>query len=134
MTNVAIPHWQGRVSPVFDVAGSVLIVEIDAGRVGRCRDIVLADEDPQDRAAALTAAGAGVLICGAVSWPLKIALAAAGIEVIPQICGDVESVLAAYLDGGLARDDFLMPGCRGRQRVPVASDHRRAAAAEPGGT
>ena len=24
---VAIPHWQGRISPVFDVAGNVLVVE-----------------------------------------------------------------------------------------------------------
>jgi len=25
---VAIPHWQGRISPVFDVAGALLLVDV----------------------------------------------------------------------------------------------------------
>jgi len=114
--NVAIPHWQGRVSPVLDVAGSILLVGIDAGGVRSRQDVALLDEDPQTRAAFLAGIGTNVLICGAVSWPLEMALAAAGIEVIPQTCGDVEAVLAAFLKGSLARGGFLMPGCCGRRR------------------
>ncbi|MBN2451629.1 MAG: NifB/NifX family molybdenum-iron cluster-binding protein [Lentisphaeria bacterium] len=113
---VAIPHWQGRVSPVFDVAGRVLLADVDAGGVRSRHEVVLTDEDPQGRAASLAATGARVLICGAISWPLEMALSAAGIEVIPQICGDVEAVLAGFLNGGLARGGFLMPGCCGRRR------------------
>lgn len=113
---VAIPHWQGRVSPVLDVAGSILLVGIDAGVVRTRQEITLVDEPPQKRAAVLAGIGANVLICGAVSWSLEVALAAAGITVVPQTCGDVEAVLAAFLKGGLAQGGFLMPGCCGRRR------------------
>jgi len=116
MKKVAIPHWQGRVSPVFDSAGSVLVVELDGGRIGSRRQVVLTDEEWPRRVASLVATGAGVLICGAISRPLEVALSGAGIEVIPQTCGEVESVLAAYLNGDLARGGFLMPGCCGRRR------------------
>jgi len=113
---LAIAHWQGRVSPVFDVAGNALIVGIDAGGVCSRQDVALLDEDAQKRAAFLAGTGAEVLICGAVSWPLEIALVSAGIEVIAQTCGEVEAVLAAFVNGGLNQGGFLMPGCCGRRR------------------
>lgn len=113
---VAIPHWQGRVSPVFDVAGNVLVVEICDGVEHSREDVVLDAEDPQLRAARLAQTGADLLICGAISWPLEMALSAAGIDVIPQTCGDVEQVLAAFAQGQLQQDAFLMPGCCGRRR------------------
>jgi predicted Fe-Mo cluster-binding NifX family protein len=121
---VAIPHWQGRVSPVFDVAGNALIVGIDAGGVCSRQDVVLLGEDPQKRAAFLAGIETDVLICGAVSWPLEVALVSAGIEVIAQTCGDVEAVLAAFLNGGLAQRGFLMPGCCGRRRFRARRGRR----------
>jgi predicted Fe-Mo cluster-binding NifX family protein len=113
---VAIPHWQGRVSPVFDVAGNVLVAEIDGGVEHSREDVALDAEDPQLRAARLAQTGTDLLICGAISWPLEMALSAAGIDVIPQTCGDVEQVLAAFAQGQLRQDAFLMPGCCGRRR------------------
>ena len=113
---VAIPQWQGRVSPVFDVAGKVLVVEIRDGTEHARQDIVLDSEDPQLRVARLAQAGTDVLICGAISWPLEMAVSAAGIELIPKTCGDVEQVLAAFACGQLQEDAFLMPGCCGRHR------------------
>ena len=113
---VAIPHWLGRISPVFDVAANVLVVDIDGG-VERARgDVAFDVEDPHGRAARLRETGANVLICWAISWPLEMAVSAAGIEVIPQTCGEVERVLAAFLDGRLNQGAFLMPGCCGRRR------------------
>ena len=113
---VAIPHWRGRVSPVFDVAGNVLVVEVDDGIEQARRDVLFDVEDPQGRAVRLTEAGANVLVCGAISRPLEMAVSAAGIAVIPQTCGDVERVLAAFITGQLADGSFLMPGCCGRRR------------------
>jgi len=113
---VAIPHWQGRVSPVFDVAGNVLVVEIRDGVEHSREDAALDAEDPQLRAARLAQTGTELLICGAISWPMEMALSAAGIDVIPQTCGDVERVLAAFAQGQLRQDAFLMPGCCGRRR------------------
>ncbi|MGC9455198.1 MAG: NifB/NifX family molybdenum-iron cluster-binding protein [Phycisphaerae bacterium] len=113
---VAIPHWQGRISPVFDVAGNVLVVDVSDGAEQARQDIAFDSEDPQLRAARLARTGADVLICGAISWPLEVALSAAGIEVIPQTCGDVEQVLSAFVHGRLRQNAFLMPGCCGRRR------------------
>ena len=113
---VAIPHWQGRVSPVFDVAGNVLVIEIDGGAERARQDVVFNVDGHQARAARLTETGADVLVCGAISKPLEVAVSAAGIEVMPQTCGEVGSVLAAFIDGRLSQGAFLMPGCCGRRR------------------
>ena len=113
---VAIPHWQGRISPVFDVAANVLVVEIADGVEQARQEVAFDAEDPQVRAQRLAQTGADVLVCGAISWPLEMALSAAGIDVIPQTCGDVEQVLAAFVLGQLQQNAFLMPGCCGRRR------------------
>lgn len=113
---VAIPHWQGRVSPVFDVAGEALVVELVDGAEASRRVLALTGRDLADRAAALVEAGVEVLICGALSRPMASALAAAGVEVIGQTCGDLEQVLEAYRQGRLQQDRFRMPGCCGRRR------------------
>ena len=121
---VAIPQWRGRVSPVFDVASNVLVVEIDDGIEQARQDVLFDAEQPQARAARLAKTGADVLVCGAISRPLEMAVSATGIEVIPQICGDVERVLAAFIDGRLDQGAFLMPGCCGRRRRFQGGGHR----------
>ncbi|MDD4061929.1 MAG: NifB/NifX family molybdenum-iron cluster-binding protein [Kiritimatiellae bacterium] len=122
MMRVAIPHWQGRVSPVFDVAGNLLLVDIADGNEQARRNLELTAEHPQVRAKALSDNGAGVLICGAISRPLEMMIRSAGIEVISQTCGDVEHVLSAFINGQLNETLFLMPGCRGRG---LGFQHRR---------
>ena len=133
---IAIPNWQGRVSPVFDVAAYLLLVEVDGGVEQARRDVALDTGGPPERVARLTENGANVLICGAISRPLEVAVAAAGIEVIPQTCGDVEQVLAAFIDGRLGQGAFLMPGCCGRRRQLRARRRRgaRPASGRPGGS
>ncbi len=79
---IAIPQWQGRVSPVFDVAANMLIVEVaDAREVGR-REVAVTATDPAKRAQQVAQLPANVLICGAISWPLELALRSAGVQVI----------------------------------------------------
>lgn len=113
---VAIPQWQGRVSPVFDVAGNVLLVEVAEGKEQARQSVPIDAEQPQERASLLSRHAASVLICGAISWPLEMTVSAMGIEVISQTCGDIEQVLAAFLNGQLNQEAFLMPGCCGRRR------------------
>lgn len=113
---VAIPHWQGRVSPVFDVATRVLLVETANGRERSREELLMTATDPAQRAGELAQGGADVLICGAVSWPLEMAVSSAGIEIITQVCGQVEEVLRAFLEDTLSDPAFLMPGCCGRRR------------------
>jgi predicted Fe-Mo cluster-binding NifX family protein len=64
----------------------------------------------------LAETGADVLICGAISRPLELAVQTAGIELISQVCGDIEQVIATFVSGEFHPDDFLMPGCCGRRQ------------------
>lgn len=113
---IAIPQWQGRVSPVFDVAANMLIVEVaDAREVGR-REVAVTATDPAKRAQQVAQLPANVLICGAISWPLELALRSAGVQVISQICGQVDEVMRSFLQGNLDNKAFRMPGCCGRRR------------------
>lgn len=113
---VAIPTWDGRVSPVFDVAKRLLVVDVERDtEVGRS-EVDLKEMRLAARVKRMTALGVHVLICGAISWPLEAMLTSAGARVIPQTCGPVDDVLRAFLAGQLASGAFLMPGCCGRRR------------------
>jgi len=126
---VAIPIFDGRISPVFDAARRLLLVDIENGReVWRSEEIV---EEPElgPRARRVAEFGADVLICGAISRPLEAMLLSAGVEVVPQTCGQAEDVLRAFMSGQLTEQAFLMPGtCGGRRRFHVG---RRAGNSNP---
>ena len=113
---VAIPVFDGRISPVFDAARRLLLVDIENGReVWRTEQVV---EEPElgPRARRVAEFGADMLICGAISRPLEAMLLSAGVEVVPQTCGQAEDVLRAFMSGQLTEQAFLMPGCCGRRR------------------
>ncbi len=112
---IAIPFWQGRISPVLDEATRLVLVETGHGREVRRETRTLTRFDPWGRAREIWLLGTQVLICGAISWPLEMALHGAGITVIAQTCGPVEEVLAAFVNGRLVNDAYVMPGC-GRRR------------------
>jgi predicted Fe-Mo cluster-binding NifX family protein len=131
MTRIAIPTWEGRTSPVFDVAEHLLIVDVtgshERGRTG-CG---LSDTEPRARAQALSARDVSVLICGAVSRAMEDALTAAGIAVVSGICGDVEDVLRAFSSGTLEITPSLhLPGTvRERsERCGARSERRQSTA------
>ena len=131
---VAIPQWQGRVSPVFDVAARLLLVEMQDGQESWRGEYPLTIDNPMERAKWLGRLGADALICGAISRPLEMALSAEGVRVIAQVCGQVDEVLAAFAEGRLDNQSFLMPGCCGRRRRFRGSCHRgRSNANRPGG-
>ncbi len=113
---VAVPEWKKRVSPVFDTARSVLVVDVDARKeVGRSR-IELGNGPLQDRVSALIASGVTVLLCGAISRPLYDMLESAGIEVTAFLSGPTEVVLEAFMEERITDPRFLMPGCCGKKR------------------
>lgn len=114
--NIAIPTLDDRVSPVFDVAQAMVLVDLDGDHERNRQTVPLHSQDLGRRVAELTQHGVDVLICGAISRPLEALLRAAAIEVIPQTCGAVEDVLRAFVAGRLNEPEFLMPGCCGRRR------------------
>ncbi len=114
---IALPIWNGRVAPVFDVTHRVVVVEADSGRALRCTEAPLPDGEPAQKVLALVQEGVHVLICGAISRPLQGLAVAKGLQVVPFVAGEVDEVLQAWLEGRLPDKPFAMPGCAcGRPR------------------
>ena len=126
---VAIPTWSGRVSPVFDVARVLLLVDFDGDAEAHRQEAALEETEFAARVRRVAQLGAEVLICGAISMPLEAMLVSAGVRVIPHTCGPAEDVLRAFASGRLTDEAFLMPGCCGRRR---RRGRRRGGRCRPG--
>ncbi|RLB13653.1 MAG: dinitrogenase iron-molybdenum cofactor biosynthesis protein [Deltaproteobacteria bacterium] len=113
---VAIPTWNGKVSPVFDVATHLLVVDIKGGEEISRSELFINEAEVHFRVKQIASLGVDVIICGAISWWLEELLVSNGIQVISQICGDVEKVLEAFKSRQLMEHKFLMPGCCARRR------------------
>jgi len=124
MMRVAIPTWSGTISPVFDVARRLLLVDIEGGKELRRREEPVDETDIASRAMHVARLGVDLLICGAISRPLEMILISEGAQVIPHTCGSVEDVLRAYVSGTFTEQAFLMPGCCGRRRRTWARGRR----------
>ena len=108
---VAIPHHQGRVSPVFDVASRLTLVRVK-GRVElERREVTLFETQPDGIARSLAELRVNVLICGAISQMLERLLHRDGVRVVAYVCGEVEAVLQAFLSRTLHAPEFCLPGC-----------------------
>ncbi|MCK4276760.1 MAG: NifB/NifX family molybdenum-iron cluster-binding protein [Phycisphaerae bacterium] len=92
---LAITTWNGRISPVFDVAKRLLLVELDRGAELGCHEVPIEEAEVAARASHVLSLGVDTLICGAISRPLEQILASAGVNVVPRTCGPVEEVLRA---------------------------------------
>ncbi len=108
---VALATWNERISPVFDVARQVLMLDVEEGRVVAQHEETLPGIEPQAKAGRLAALAPHTLICGAISHPMADLLAAKNIRVIPFTAGAVEEVVAAWLAGALPNPALAMPGC-----------------------
>ncbi len=112
---VGITVWRNRISPVFDVAKHVKVIQLDSNAL-QIRDLEMTSSLPLQRAELLSNAGIKVLICGAISAPFAQMIAGRNIKVIPFIAGEFSAVLNAYLNGNLEHPDFNMPGYRRQRR------------------
>ena len=112
---IAISHWQSKIAPVFDSSNNLILAEVENGQEINREKVVIQNKDTFGKANELSSLGSDVLICGAISYPLETAMVSKGIRVYGFICGDMEFVLAAFLQGQLVNDQFLMPGCYGRK-------------------
>lgn len=106
----AIPVYDHRISPLFDAARNLMLVDIEGGEEIRRSQHLLGELELVGRARQVAELDVDVLICGAVSTQLTEMLQAVGVQVIPQICGPVEDVLSAFLTDELTDTVFLMPG------------------------
>ena len=108
---IAIPIWDGKVSPVFDCASRLMVVDVRGRRKKKLVETSIKEADLSRRCNRLKGLGVELLICGAISSQLMNMLMAVGIKVIPWISGEAEQVVHAYMNGSLCDRQFIMPGC-----------------------
>jgi predicted Fe-Mo cluster-binding NifX family protein len=113
---IAVPDWEGYVSPVLDKAGRIRLAEMREEAILAWDTVVLGAGDPTSRALQLAKLDVDVLICCSVSHALEAALVSRGVRVVRHICGPVTEVVNACLSGGVIPKNLIMPGCRERNR------------------
>jgi len=109
---IAIPIWEDKVSPVFDTALRLLVVDVDGNKEASRFIYYIGEQDLARKCQHIRTLDLDLLICGAVSHPFLHMLLASGLEVIQQISGKAEEILEAYLKGNIYNARFLMPGCK----------------------
>lgn len=107
-----MPVWEGRISPLFDEAKELLVVEEEDGEELNRWEVGLGDGRPLDRASQLGNLSVEVLLCGGISRPVADRLQFGGVTVLSQLKGDAEQVLHAFLSGALPSARFTGPGAR----------------------
>ena len=122
---IAIPTWNGRVSPVFDAASRLVVVEVGEEGESSRFEADISEHFLPSKAMRLTGLGVDTLICGAISRPLAYMVTTAGINLVAWISGQVEDVLQAFLRGNLFDIQFIMPGCASPWGKDAAGQHGR---------
>lgn len=108
---IAVSVWNGRVSPVFDVAQNLLLIDRrGAGEANRCT-LSIAGLSPLVIVETLKSKRVEMVICGAISEDFLRNLTVSGIRVEPWICGNTEEIIQALLQNKLFDQCHHMPGC-----------------------
>lgn len=118
---VAVAIWNDRISPVFDVSRTILILDIAKGAVAAESIARFDDDNPVRKLSTLTQNGIHTLICGAISRPIAEIFINSGIRLIPFVAGNRQEVIDAYLNNLLPCWQLCMPGCRFENRFSLQS-------------
>jgi predicted Fe-Mo cluster-binding NifX family protein len=111
---IAIPLWGDKISPVFDTAMKLLVVEFKNSREVSRLVYHIGEEDLSWRCHRIKDLNPDVVICGAISQLFLTMLNSTGIDVIQHIAGKIEDIIEAYLNDDISNTRFLMPGCKRR--------------------
>lgn len=114
---VALTVWNNRISPVFDVAGHVLLLEAEYQEILHQQIFDLPVGPVVNKLTFLSEQKIDLLICGAISRSLQFAVEDCGIKVYPFCSGEVSELIEAWREDQLEQACFAMPGCgMGRHR------------------
>ncbi len=111
---IALTVWNGRIAPVFDVAGRLLIVDEGQDLKDGMECVMAEMECLPVRITRLKRLGVDVLVCGAISRPARMLAESQGIRLHGFISGNLEDVFEAWRNNKLDHESFAMPGCAHR--------------------
>ena len=110
MVTVAVPIYQSRVSPVFDTCTRLLLIDLKNDRQVKRKEFDLDNFSLEARLQLLQKNNVAVVICGGISDVFDAILSNSNIRLICGICGNVDEVIQAHVDGRLDDPFFFMPG------------------------
>lgn len=113
---IALTVWEDRISPVFDVANKLLVVDIAQRLVQNSHLLEMEPGGLPRIVDTLNRMEIKVLICGAISQVPANIISTGGIKLIPFISGKTDHILAAYIKGKPIMPAFAMPGVKRRRR------------------
>ena len=108
---VAVPIWDGRISPVLDTAEKLKVFNIVEGKIVSQHEIHIGGMPIQERARVITD-NAMIMICGALSNHMASILSLSGLILYPWVMGNVDRLVEIIADGNTPGPEFSMPGCR----------------------
>ena len=94
---VAVPMFNNRVSPRFDLAAKLLIANIADGKIIDRQEFSLVNLNSIRRTTLLCNMGVNILICGGISNFAQRLVRGSGIDIISMVQGEVDK----------KRDDLL---------------------------
>lgn len=109
---IAIATFRTQVSPRFDCANTIWLIEVDGETEISRAEISLTQVPPPARAGFLRSHGASVLLCGGLRRRDYFDLVEQGIEIIAGLMGDAQEILTAYRQGRLDPAPRWEPGRR----------------------
>jgi predicted Fe-Mo cluster-binding NifX family protein len=113
---IAIPVYNNRISPLFDVAGKIILVEIVDKKIIGMLHLDINENPEVSRFNQLFELGIKTIICSSISRKFANYITSKDIILIPGVYGDIEEVIEAYRKNHLIEDSFAMPGCKWRGR------------------
>ena len=112
MKKVAIPIFQSRISPVLDSCRHMLIIDIEQDTEMDRETVYLGEMSLTERCGIFAKLNVTIVICGGVSEIFANMLMGANIRLLNGIAGDMDDVIAAFLEERLDKPQFYMPGFR----------------------
>ncbi len=100
---IAVTRWDDKVSPLFESAAWLLVVEIDRDGICGRFEAGMRDLAPIARVRLLRGLHVDLLICGAIGRDTRSHLETAGLQVVNDICGRWEDAIKAFLANDLNR-------------------------------
>jgi len=138
---LAIPEFNGRVSPVFDCCRRLLIIDTSKKGPDRIASQDWSDLECVKRPSRLREMGVKILLCGGISTRLASEIESGGVRIVPWVSGEVGEIIDAYFKGKLPDPQLTMPGChrgrfggqgRGRRDLPCENSGRGRKTTGPG--
>ncbi len=108
--NIAITIWGNRISPVFESANTLMIVQVENFKIISRRFEDFSPKTMPQVASSLNNFQIDLLICGAITDTQFKLIERGGIRLVSFIAGNVDKVLVSFLKNPSRISDFLMPG------------------------